>query len=411
MDGVLMNLASQHDGINDLLHSFFGFLHRQTDFYVVDEAPKRPMGFAPGVAEALVKRAMAAFPYKHVAPKAAPPAAAAAKRSPSKASTSKSGGGGARGGGSGGAEAGAGGAGDGGDGAAKRRGDGDTGGAAARGGKGTEAASVGSGGEKARGGGSGSAPPAVRLTDEGKQVPVGNGGVCPAYWWTQTLTEVTVHVDLPPGTRAKQLDVATTTDSVRVAVRGGAELVSGPLAERIRASETLWTVEAQHLILHLEKASERWWSTVVKGDPEIDATKVDSTRSVDSYDAETQATIRKIMVRASPAVDGAHRIGPPPRRGSTVPAPSSSHELPLRGRAVGAAAEGGRGVLGRRRFAGGGRPAFGRDGAAPTRGAAPAGAVVDATTARGVEVAPSRARRAPMALFARIEASTPARNN
>jgi len=36
---------------------------------------------------------------------------------------------------------------------------------------------------------------------------------------------------------------------------------------------------------------------LVQGHPEIDATKVDSTRRVTDYDEETQAAIRKIMVR------------------------------------------------------------------------------------------------------------------
>lgn len=34
-----------------------------------------------------------------------------------------------------------------------------------------------------------------------------------------------------------------------------------------------------------------------QGDPEIDTSKVDSTQRVEDYDAETQAAIRKIMVR------------------------------------------------------------------------------------------------------------------
>ena len=36
----------------------------------------------------------------------------------------------------------------------------------------------------------------------------------------------------------------------------------------------------------------------MQGDPEIDATKVDSTRQVEDYDEATQASIRKIMVGA-----------------------------------------------------------------------------------------------------------------
>ena len=52
-DEVFMGLASQHGGIEALLQTFFSFLHRKTDFYVVTETPTN-MGFPPGDAEKIV---------------------------------------------------------------------------------------------------------------------------------------------------------------------------------------------------------------------------------------------------------------------------------------------------------------------------------------------------------------------
>ena len=46
-----MQIASQHRDINSLLHSFFGFLKRKTDFYLVQPPEGANMGFGPGVAE------------------------------------------------------------------------------------------------------------------------------------------------------------------------------------------------------------------------------------------------------------------------------------------------------------------------------------------------------------------------
>ena len=56
-DEVLMMLASKNGGIEPLLHTFFSFLHRKTDFYI--EIPRQPglhakMGFHPGAAEAML---------------------------------------------------------------------------------------------------------------------------------------------------------------------------------------------------------------------------------------------------------------------------------------------------------------------------------------------------------------------
>lgn len=54
-DDVFLGLAQQHGGIQPLLNSFFGFLHRRTDFYVqFPEGTRASMGFPPGAAEKMV---------------------------------------------------------------------------------------------------------------------------------------------------------------------------------------------------------------------------------------------------------------------------------------------------------------------------------------------------------------------
>lgn len=49
------------------------------------------------------------------------------------------------------------------------------------------------------------------------------------------------------------------------------------------------------MILTLEKGIETIWKTVIKGDVEIDATKVENSKPLDSFDSETQGALRKIM--------------------------------------------------------------------------------------------------------------------
>ena len=56
-DDVLAALAQQHDGLQPLLRTLFSFLHRRTDFFICDPAPRRRMGFAPGQAERLLLQA------------------------------------------------------------------------------------------------------------------------------------------------------------------------------------------------------------------------------------------------------------------------------------------------------------------------------------------------------------------
>ena len=56
-DEVLLALAAQHGGVEPLLRTFFSFLHRKTDFYVIfpQGTPNAPMGFPPGAAEQIVR--------------------------------------------------------------------------------------------------------------------------------------------------------------------------------------------------------------------------------------------------------------------------------------------------------------------------------------------------------------------
>ena len=53
-DDMLLALAQRSGSLPNLLTTFFSFLHRRTDLYVVDDGPRPPMGFRTGVAEALV---------------------------------------------------------------------------------------------------------------------------------------------------------------------------------------------------------------------------------------------------------------------------------------------------------------------------------------------------------------------
>ena len=151
----------------------------------------------------------------------------------------------------------------------------------------------------------------IRYTEDGKQIPIGNGGSTSRYVWTQTLEEATVHIPLPEGIRAKDLDVriGATTLSIRqkgTPSPGSAQLapLEGTLFAKIKPSESTWTLESTThnsqemttLQLILDKVQKTWWATVISGDtPLIDTTLVDSTRHIGTYDDETQGQIRRIM--------------------------------------------------------------------------------------------------------------------
>ena len=296
-DELLMRIAAEHQDMNGVLDTFFGFLHRRTDFYVVDPSPERLMGFAPGAAKEMVcddeethsrlrvwcrifahwlvscvdlqvERSFRKYPFidrqhRPVNEKGEPLHPQRGEAQLSNASEP-----------------------------AKPTSDDAS----------TPAAAVhsGAGGENKP---ADTAGP-VRWTEEGKQVPVGNGGVGrdARYWWTQTLRDVTVVIPVEPSTRGKDVDWNIASSHMRIGPRasGSSAWLEGDFPHPVHADECVWSLHREtdrpaQVVLVLDKAMETWWPSVTRGEPEIDTTLVDSTRPITDYDEETQKAIQNLV--------------------------------------------------------------------------------------------------------------------
>ena len=360
-DDVLKNLTGQAGSLEALLRVFFSFLHRNTDFYVTYDPAKTTsagMGFPPGKAEQLLLRAFKSFPYKEYGgqqqqqqqqqqprtgtagkgraaphsdppakaspstnctvgrggkPKAAPPASHApevldstssADSGESRTTTPPS----------------------------------QQQAPSGSGSKDSKSSSIATCREGSAGLGSSSTPAAsdpqttlaaatasaasesnnnirVRYTDSGLQVPIGNGGVTPKYYWTQTVTEATVYVDVPPGTRSKDISCLIQPRRLKLRVKGagvmpastaaataaavtspaaaaanglagatpeedGDVIIDGELPSAVSREDSMWSLnDGKTVVISFEKATRSWWKSVVEGDPEIDTSKVSHSAS------------------------------------------------------------------------------------------------------------------------------------
>ncbi|CAI5746153.1 unnamed protein product [Peronospora destructor] len=241
-DMLLTELAQQHGGAESLLDSFFEFLHRKTDFYVVSKDPERhKMGFLPGQAQQKVLKAFQKYPMKSLDGNNSSNVAAKMEgdvtidRVVSAATTGE--------------------------------------------------ASIGAKNEP-------------KLTDEGKQLPVGNGGLAANFTWTQTLEEVSIQMELVQGTQAKDLDCRIKSTHLYVALKCDTTkpLLEGEFPEQIRVDQSIWSLESNHTLhISLEKVKPTWWASALKGEQEIDTNQVDSRRSIHEYDEVTQGAIRKAV--------------------------------------------------------------------------------------------------------------------
>jgi hypothetical protein len=106
-----------------------------------------------------------------------------------------------------------------------------------------------------------------------------------------------VQIDLPQKTKAKDLNVTITSKGIKAAYKaGGKVIIEGEFYDSVKGEDSTWSIEeGERFLLNLEKGQENIWKTVLKGDPEIDATKVDNTKSLDEFDPETQGALRKIV--------------------------------------------------------------------------------------------------------------------
>lgn len=283
-DPLLLQMCQGHDSMASILNTFFSFLRRKTDFYEVLQGDAR-VGFPPGAADKMVVQAFtrykeqqsgapsraaleAELERKHrreataaktsAAPAPAPPPAGK-KKAPAAGKMKAP--------------------------AAKKK----------------EAPASAMPAPAAA-----PAPmpaPVPAKADAARQEPLApyNGAQEEGYTWAQTSVDVTVQLFVPKGTRAKELDVNFTASKLSVKLKSGSgeALIDGELFEKVAVDECTWSLEVGNgeMTITMEKARERWWKSVLvgQGATEIDTTKVDSVKSIDEYDGETQGAIRKIM--------------------------------------------------------------------------------------------------------------------
>jgi hypothetical protein len=130
-----------------------------------------------------------------------------------------------------------------------------------------------------------------------------NGADYEHYSFTQTLADLEVRVPLPQGNvKGKMLDVNITQRGIKVTWKGAkpdaAPLISGELFAPIKHEDTFWTIEdGNTLVVSFKKQNaQEWWKGVLSSDPPIDLQKVQPENSkLDDLDGETRQTVEKMM--------------------------------------------------------------------------------------------------------------------
>ncbi|EWS74424.1 nuclear movement protein (macronuclear) [Tetrahymena thermophila SB210] len=123
-----------------------------------------------------------------------------------------------------------------------------------------------------------------------------NGGETEKYKWSQSINDITVELRLPRKVKSKELNVEFKVNHLKVTLKPeNTVLIDGELYEKIKVEDSLWNIDGDLLQITMEKGIETIWKTIIKGDQEIDATKVENSKPLESFDTETQGALRKIM--------------------------------------------------------------------------------------------------------------------
>jgi len=94
----------------------------------------------------------------------------------------------------------------------------------------------------------------------------------PKYTWTQTIDEVHVLINIPPGTRAKDILLDVNEKKLHVSIKSTKEVIlQGSLYATVKTKDLIWTLEDNKIDLILVKAIQHQsWSSVIEGEHELD---------------------------------------------------------------------------------------------------------------------------------------------
>ncbi|OMH86323.1 Protein BOBBER 1 [Zancudomyces culisetae] len=125
------------------------------------------------------------------------------------------------------------------------------------------------------------------------------GRVEEKYEWKQTLSDVTISVNLPQGTRARDLAVIIKADFISISYKATKEIIlEGKLTELIRVDDSTWAIEdSKMLSVYLEKQNQQqWWKAVVQGAVEIDTSAIEPENSkLSDLPSDTRSMVEKMM--------------------------------------------------------------------------------------------------------------------
>jgi hypothetical protein len=83
--------------------------------------------------------------------------------------------------------------------------------------------------------------------------------------WTQTSTDVHAFIQVPKGTKARDMEVQLTSTRLTVKLHWYGRVFDGPLSRRCKASESWWVLDGEELHIMIPKDDSHFWRSLFEG--------------------------------------------------------------------------------------------------------------------------------------------------
>ena len=104
---------------------------------------------------------------------------------------------------------------------------------------------------------------------------------------------------VPSGTPTKSVACEITENRLTLRIGDADATVDGELYAKVRPDDCFWQIDREDgtLTIYLDKANKMdWWKCIIKGDQEIDSSKIEPENSkLSDLDSETRSMVEKMM--------------------------------------------------------------------------------------------------------------------